>query len=184
MTLVVETGAGLANADSYVSTDNCAAYATDRGLIFAVAGSDLALAEQALRRATVWLDATYRDRYLGWRKLFRAQALEWPRTGALDNSTIPQVIQPDEVPVEIVRACCEAAVYEKANPGGLSPTVIASEIVQSLQAGSVRVDYGVTGRYGKSVNASDFIPVMNTIDNILVTLIQDAGGASIDLLRV
>ncbi|WP_395383333.1 DnaT-like ssDNA-binding protein [Mesorhizobium sp. UC22_110] len=117
--LIVEDGSGLANAESYVSASDAASYAADRGLTFPASPADKA--EAALRRATAYIDNTYRTRFPGQRKKFRLQALEWPRVGVVDMNGFP--VTGDEVPVEVVRATCEAAVRELASPGSLNPDV-------------------------------------------------------------
>lgn len=168
MTLVVENGTGLPNADSYVSLADANAYAASRGLTFPIAGADATLAEQALRRATVWLDAAYRGRFSGYRKNRRDQALEWPRTGALDAMCPPNPIDPDEVPVEIVQATIEAAVREKASPGVLSPDVTPGKIISEVAVeGAVSVKYATPG------SVQDQRPVATVIDGILASLLGD-----------
>ena len=126
MTLVVETGAGFPNADSYASVEQADAYAGNYGLTWT---GDAATKEVALRRATAFLDANYRARFPGYRRNRRFQSLEWPRYAAfvrvydtnpwslyqgtidasaadiLDLSALPY----DAVPAEIVRATIIAA---------------------------------------------------------------------------
>jgi hypothetical protein len=126
MTLTVETGAGLADSDSYAGVADADTYAGNYGLTWA---GDDAAKEVALRRATAFLDANYRARFPGYRVRRRDQALEWPRYAAfvrtydsnpwslyqgsfesfngdeLDLATIPS----DAVPIEIVRATIIAA---------------------------------------------------------------------------
>lgn len=160
MTLLVETGAGVATADSYVSAASCLAYAVARGSTF---GSDDA-ADAALRRGTSYIDNTYRSRFPGYRTFRRAQGLEWPRTGAFysypDSPEPPYAYGPDggvlaygyvewpfdpiganAIPPEIVAATCEAAVREYAEPGVLLPDLDRGGLVASLKAGSVEVKY-------------------------------------------
>lgn len=161
MPLVVETGTGAANAESYVSVENAAIYAAARGLTFPA--SPLAPAEQALRRATAWIDATYRGRFPGTKMNGRSQALEWPRSDAEDRNC--DEIPSDEVPVEIVNATVEAAVREMASPGSLSPDYVASERVKREKVGSLEVEYS-----DKEQGVQDAIPVVTVIDGILGTL--------------
>jgi hypothetical protein len=168
MPLIVENGTGMANADSYVSLADANAYATSRGLTFPIAGADATLAEQALRRATVWLDAAYRGRFSGYRKNRRAQALEWPRTGALDALCPPNPIDPDAVPIEIVQATIEAAVREKAAPGSLSPDVTPGKIISE-----VAVEVAVSVKYATPGGVQDQRPVSTVIDGILSPLLGE-----------
>jgi hypothetical protein len=160
MALVVETGAGLPNAESYVSVADFKTYADGRGLDYTVANTD-DLVEQALRRATAYVD-TYRNRFSGYRTNRRAQALEWPRIGAYyyvpDNGRSIGFIYPTDrddqlgsqgydyipanvVPPEVIQATCEAAVREAAAPGSMQPDLERGGAIQELQAGSVRIVY-------------------------------------------
>ena len=119
MALIIEDGTGKSDAESYVSVADCITYCDNRGLTFSTGTT--AEQEQALRRATVWLDGAYRSRYVGWRKDGRSQALEWPREGAQEQSYPYGTISNAEVPQEVINANCEAAVRELATPGGLDP---------------------------------------------------------------
>ena len=87
MALIVETGAGLPNSDSYESLTEFKAYADAHGFDYAapIAYTDPQI-EAAMRRATAWLDATYRTRYTGDVRFPATQALEWPRTDATSAS--------------------------------------------------------------------------------------------------
>jgi hypothetical protein len=160
--LVVEDGTGKADAESYVSVDDANAYATAHGLTFPA--SPLAPAEQALRRATAFIDAHYRNRFPGQRKNGRGQALEWPRSYACDKDG--NVIADDEIPVEIVNATIEAAVREMAVPGSLNPDVTPGKVKKSASVGDIAVEYAVgTG------SAYEQRPVVGVIDGILSSLL-------------
>ncbi len=75
MSLVVEDGTGLANADSYLSVADATSYHASFGNdAWAAATSDAQ--EQALRRATQYVDANYSFR---GSPLTTTQALAWPR---------------------------------------------------------------------------------------------------------
>ena len=157
MALTVEDGTGLADADSYVSASSFATYAVNIGAAL-TAGPDET--DAALRRATSWLDATYAARFPGFRYRGRLQALAWPRSGALDISGSP--IGVDEIPREIERAVCEAALREIAEPGALAPDMERGGAIQSVQAGSV----GVTFAAGAPAETT-----FSAIDNALAPLI-------------
>lgn len=167
MALVVETGSGSATADSYETLANASTYAAARGLTFVITGADEALAEQAMRRATVWLDATYRSRFTGYRRFRRDQALEWPRTGAYDNGPYTSIIAEDEIPIELKHALIEAAVREKATPGTLTPDITPNSIKKSVSvAGAVSVEYAIAGDAVQGQRIT-----MTIVDGILAPLI-------------
>ena len=106
MTLVVEDGNGLADAESYVS----AADATDHVNKWRDSadwnGASEADKERALRRATRFVNA---HRFIGFRA-FEKQALDWPRAhvGYVDG----QEIFSDQVPRRIREATIEAAIRD------------------------------------------------------------------------
>ncbi len=123
MSLITETGAGLANADSFAAVLDADLYHSNRGNS-AWADLDLAVKEQCLRKATDYLEETYRTRWTGYR-FSVAQRLSWPRSwvplpdapagyGAY-AAYVPQNI----VPPQIVYACAELAL--KASTGELLP---------------------------------------------------------------
>ncbi|QAZ45949.1 DnaT-like ssDNA-binding protein [Mesorhizobium sp. Pch-S] len=160
--LIVEDGSGLANAESYVSVSDAVAYAAARALTFPASPTDKA--EAALRRATAYIDNTYRTRFPGQRKEFRLQALEWPRVGVVDMNGFP--VTSDEIPVEIVRAACEAAVRELAAPGSLTPDVTPGKVKKRAKVGDIEVEYAVGGGGVASQQ-----PISPIIDGILAALI-------------
>ncbi len=135
MTIIVEDGTGLANANSYCSEDTLDTYCDDRGIT--LADGD---AEAALVRATAWIDNTYRTRFAGWQVRLRAQALQWPRIGVYDLNGI--YVATDSVPIEIVQATCEAAIRELTEAGSLAPDLDRAGNIKELAAGSVHIVYG------------------------------------------
>ena len=170
MPLIVTPGA--ADADSYVSLGDAAAFHTARGNA-TWTGTD-ALKEAALRRATAWLDGRYRNRWPGIRLYARAQALDWPRTGAQDREG--NYITATTIPAEVVNATCEAALRELVTPGSLSPDVTPGTIkvltaVDSLQWTPLR----------SIADASDMAPTLLAVDRALSGII--GSGASVSLLR-
>lgn len=169
MSLIVENGTGLSTAESYVSTTDAGTYCTARGLTFDLSGGpQIALAEQALRRATTWIDSTYGPLFVGAYRVSLTQALVFPLVGLVD--AFGYIVASTSVPRQIVSATIEAAVRELAVPGSLSPDVVPGQIAKRLKAGSVEVEY-VSGTGG----ASGQVPVLTVIDGILASLIP--GGA-------
>lgn len=140
MTIVVEDGTGLPNANSYVSEADADAYATDRGHTDWVDSAEDK--EAALIRATAAIDAIYGYKFSGWRVNGRDQALEWPRTGAYDREE--NVVVDDSVPVEVEHATVEAAIRELASPGSMMPDLERGGDIRRLKAGSVEVEYAAT----------------------------------------
>ena len=162
------TTPGAVTADAYVSLADAALYAEARGLTFAITGDDEELAEQAIRRATAWIDGTYFARFPG-SPTSVDQALEWPRTGVVFRG---QSLADDIIPGQIVRATVEAAVREKVAPNSLNPDVIPGQNVKRERIeGVVEVEYA-----GASTSVTDQQPVIAVIDGILAPLL---GGSAI-----
>lgn len=136
--LVVEDGTGVADANAYVSMDECSTYASDRGLTFT--SSPSSPGEQSIIRATAALDGSYRYSYPGYRTIGRQQGLEWPRTAAYDYEGV--VIDTNTVPIEVRQACCEIAIRELADPGSFLPDLERGGFIRTMKAGSVEIQYG------------------------------------------
>lgn len=105
MPLIVEDGTLPAGANSFASVADADAYHAAR--LTAAWTDELAEAqkEAALIRASDWL-----NRKVMWngRKASRSQRMAWPRAGV---STQDGEIAPDEIPAEVVEACCELAGF-------------------------------------------------------------------------
>lgn len=112
MAFVVETGAGLSNANSYASVAAANAYYTERGNT-SWGPLTTTAKEAALIKATDYLEAVYRSAWKGYR-VGAAQALSWPRTGVIVDG-FP--VADNVVPNVVVNACIEMAL--RANDGEL-----------------------------------------------------------------
>lgn len=105
MAFVVETGAGLSNSNSYSSVAAADSYFADRG-VTAWAALTTTAKEQALIKATDYLEQTYRESWKGFR-VTSSQALSWPRSEVIvDTFPVPANI----VPAPIIKACAEMAI--------------------------------------------------------------------------
>lgn len=130
--LVVEDGSGMQNADSYASVATADDYHASRGN---TAWSHLTTSTKdvKLRMATDYLQAKYSGGWKGYR-VAALQALDWPRYGVtVDRITLVS----DELPVQLVRACCELAL--KAIDGPLM--VDEGAQVKAEKIGSIEVTY-------------------------------------------
>lgn len=114
MAITVETGAGLADAETYISVADADTYHAARGNTAWAALSE-ADKEAALRRATDYMLQAYRARWNGARAT-STQALDWPRYGVIaDGYEVASTV----VPVAVSRACAELAL--RASADDLSP---------------------------------------------------------------
>ena len=117
MPLIVEDGTLPAGANSFASVADADAYHAAR--LTAAWTDELAEVqkEAALIRASDWL-----NRKVMWngRKASRSQRMAWPRSGVV---TQDGEISPDEIPAEVVEACCELTGFllEQHYPPPLTP---------------------------------------------------------------
>lgn len=186
MTLTVETGAGLANSQSYLSVADFKSYAFAN---YAVTDpvSDEAV-EQALRRATRYIDGRYRTRFSGYRTLAYTQALEWPREGVvLDwlptsgylhlynyNSGAVLLLANNIIPQQLKDAVAEAAIRELASPKSLTPDRKPSGQVLVQTVGPISTTYA---------NVADARPIVTVIDELLTPLLLRKSALSGSLTR-
>ena len=113
MTIIVEDGTGLANAESYVSVVDANTYHSKFGND-AWTDLDTSVKEQLLRKATDYMVAQYRLQYAGYRR-YSTQSLDWPRLyvpliDSLSANVFPQYVDFDIVPVTVKNACAELAL--------------------------------------------------------------------------
>lgn len=104
MAFTVETGAGLANANAYVSVQEFIDFFTDRG--DAVADTDSDLIQAAIIRATDYIDKRFGPVFKG-EKEDEENGLEWPRLNAVYKSG-------DVIPSDVIPVLLKKATYEYA----------------------------------------------------------------------
>lgn len=106
MAFVAEDGTGRNDANAYTDDGYADAYFSDRGITAWI--GDVNVKQQALIRATDFIDTVYRGRFRGQKQFPLVQALEFPRTP-----------WPGTVPVLLKKATCEYAL--RALTGELLP---------------------------------------------------------------
>jgi hypothetical protein len=145
LTLIKETGAGLANANSYASASDGDSF--HEGHIYATAWTNATTEkkEAALVMATRFIDACYQ---FNGRKASNTQALQWPREQCLDpdRAASPQVLfsrgdyfDETSVPRVVVDAACEFARELIKSDSTDAP--VGQGIAQTSVAGGVFVQY-------------------------------------------
>lgn len=127
MTINVETGTGSATSESYASVSDSLTYHTNRGNA-TWATITTTQQEQALRRATDYLEQVYSQAWQGYR-INSTQALSFPRYGVLTNG---YVLASNAIPTLLINATCELAL--KAAQG---------ELLSDLERGVIREKVGV-----------------------------------------
>lgn len=106
-TFVVETGAGLSNANSYLSEDGADAYHENHSGLTVWDVPAQAAKEAALRLATQYLDIRFHGKWKGT-KAVSTQALAWPRINVYDDDG--NYLLSTEIPQVIEDACAELAL--------------------------------------------------------------------------
>lgn len=162
MTIIVETGAIVPGANSYVSTAELVAYAADRGITIA----DDAAAEVLLIKA---MDYTEGLSFKGI-KFTKDQPLEWPRANVLIDGYLVYV---NEIPSEL-----KAGVYETALAinSGEDPLADVARVQQSVKVGSLAVTYA---------SGSSSTTLVRKINNAFKKLLTSGGtsGSSFEVKR-
>jgi len=164
MSLTVETGYGLAGANTYATIDEADVYHSDRGDTTWADASESEKTE-ALILATEYLDVRYYYRWKGFKKT-EDQALEWPRTWVYDRNG--WLFASDEIPVRLKEATAEAAL--KALSETLLPDVTRDDMVRRVTVGPITTEYKQSAPATKQYTK---------VDRILRGLVQPAGGIRI-----
>jgi len=170
MSLIVENGTGKSNADAYVTLAECDAYHARFGnsgwKIITGAVSNEAKRENAIKKATAFIDARYGNRFKGVRKTAE-QALLFPRDGISDNDGYVL----ENVPLAVKRATCEAAlkIFLGAD---LMPDLDRGGKIISETVGPISTTYSSSAPAGTKYE---------TIESLLRCCLN--GGASVKMIR-
>jgi hypothetical protein len=172
MPFIVEDGTGVADANSYASVEAADAYFVDRGNATWAALTE-PQKQQALIKATDYLDRKYESRWRGTRAL-ESQVLGWPRQYASYFGNWRRPILPNIVPPPLIQACAELAV--RAASAELLPDIEAgANIVKREKVGPLEVEYAES-------SATAALPVYNAVADILQPLLQ-RGAAVAGVVR-
>lgn len=175
MTLIVENGTGLANAESYCTVAEATTYHSNLGNSAWAALATDAIREQCLRKATAYMLQRYRPKWAGWRKT-TTQALDWPRYNVpikdapvlyggspsyYDDASVPQVVKD---------ACASLALR------AATATLFADEsrTVSSESVGPISVTYDASS--SQAVRYKE-------IDTMLAPYFK-SGGGQVPMVRV
>ena len=163
--LITETGAGLADAESYASVAAADARCASLGLT-AWAVLDEGAKEIALRRATQFM-ATYRTRWAG-RRVHQQQARDWPRYNvAVDGFVLPST----SVPLDVVNACIDLAVRAGRGEDLLPDLDTGSNAIKKDKTGPLETEY--------FQNTTDARERFVAVDALLAPYFGSAGGGNL-----
>ena len=164
MAIIVETGSGSPNSESYCSVVYADIYHAGRGY---VAWDNADDKEAALRKATDYMGQRFRGMWRGYRH-FKIQALDWPRVGVVVDRFV--VVDSDIVPDGIIRACAEYAL--RAATGDLQPD--RTQTVVRKKIGEIEVEYDKSSPQTTRYDA---------VSNLLSPYLSAGGGATSRLVR-
>ncbi len=165
--LTTEDGSARADAESLLSVADALTYHANRGNA-AWALLSTAAQEQALRKATDYIQGVYGLRWGGYR-VSQTQALDWPRYQVVRRdvlaSHVVQYWPSNEVPAGVKRACAELAL--RASAGDLNPDN-SQAIKRKRVEGAVEIEYQ---------DYSTSAPSYPAIDSALGPYLATGGGA-------
>lgn len=154
MDLIVETGAIVENANSYVDLAYARAYATARGLALSDVDDTL---EAQLITAMDYLEAL-RSQYQGT----KLGSLQWPRYGVFIDGV---ELASNTIPRELKDAQCRLA-FEVSSGVDLMPTTFG-KFAKKEKVGDLEVEYSE----GLSTSQQ---PSLTVVDNLLAQLMKHA----------
>ncbi len=165
MTLTVEDGSIVADANSYATLEFVNDYHTERGNT-AWTGSDAAK-EAAIIRATEFLDYSF-----AWKGEIVSddQGMRWPRKCVKDRDG--REIATDAIPTPILRALAELSILSLAGAligGSAGSTSATTGAISRVKAGSVEVAYEAVQTVSAPTPGSNALPqgAAEMIDRIL-----------------
>lgn len=153
MAIVVETGAIVTSANSYVSRADVIAYAAARGVTLA----DTTATDALILQATDYLESLA-DRYIGER-YSRDQALCWPRSGVVIEGYSWDY---DEIPRQLIAAQCALVVEINAGDDPFNATAKKGPITEETVSGAVTVRYAsaTSSKVSKDSNSRTLINLL------------------------
>ncbi len=151
MALTVETGAIVANANSYVSTTDFTTYATARGITLTSG------AETLLVQAMDYIESLA---YIGT-KYTAAQGLQWPRSNVYIDGYL---FDYDDIPQELINAQMMVAM---AIDVGNGPLVTIARATKRERVGEIEVEY---------TDGANSVATVRTINAMLWKLLANGSG--------
>lgn len=143
MSLIVETGAGLSNGESYQSVIGADTYHSNFGNSAWALLND-SKKEQLLRQATQYMIQEYRTRWKGYRAK-AGQALDWPRMSIYkQDGVLNEFVDWQSIPVEVSNTCAILAL--KAATTTLNPDMTQAVVREKL--GPMETEYSEFSQQG------------------------------------
>lgn len=167
MSLIVENGSGLADAESYLSVADADSYHTLYGSTGWNGTSDEK--EVALRVATQYLNASYGQRWVGSR-INSTMSLDWPRKSVIDRDGY--AVSFTAVPTPVKHATAYMALRSIQGDTLIPDTAAASNVTsESVAVGPVSTSKTFAG-------VKSAAKVYSIVESLLGDLITSAGSVS------
>ena len=165
MALVTEIGTASSASESLCDVATALTYHADRGNA-AWAVLTTAQQEQALRRATDYMERVYKAQWQGLR-VNNTQALDWPRVGVTANG---YYVLSTIVPIPVQRACAELAI--RASTGDLLSDTNQQKI--KTKVGDIEVEYDKNSPQATQYSAVDALlsPYLSTNSGIAHRIVR------------
>lgn len=170
MALIVEDGSMVAGAESYVSVT----YANNYFILLgneAWGDLDLSAKEQALRKATQFMQNEYFSMWQGVKRQY-TQALDWPRENVYIAGT-DSLVANSIIPNEIKNACCLLAY--KASAGALY-----SDKERSIKR--EKIDVLETEYFESDTNQKEYREIDALVRRYMIS--ASASGGALPVVRV
>lgn len=164
--LVVETGSGSANANSYESVAGADTYHADHNdpVPTTWSGATGLRKETALKNATQYLDAVYGEKWLGLRSN-SSQRLDWPRSGIVDRDGF--AVTSTTMPRVLLECAAILAHLDITETNGLLPNLAASTVNIKREFKKVGPLEKETEYFGSTDQFKTFSLVEELIDELI-----------------
>lgn len=169
VTITVETGVGVLNANSFVTVAEARSYALDRGVVLSAVDDTVAA---QLIKAKDYLEALA-DQYQGY-MVSAEQALQWPRSGVYLYDSEAE-FSAAAIPKELKSAQC-ALVMALDSGVDITPVYTPSQLVIEETVGPI------TTKYADPRGAKP-TPVMTAVNAMIAPLLERK-KASLRTVRV
>lgn len=166
MTIIVEDGSNIPNANSYVTVAELDAFAALRGYTLPTTEADK---EVLLVKGTDYTES-FRARFQGT-KTFSDQSLQFPRTGVyidgypLNSQTIPQ---------DLKNAQMQAAIETSLSGGDIQPNT--GKNIKREKVDVIEVEY-------QDNNGALYAPTFPKVDTYIDPLLKAGGGLLVEPIR-
>jgi hypothetical protein len=164
LTLIVEDGSQVADANSYTDLTTVRAFATKRGKVLPATDADL---EVLVIKAMDYVES-FGERYKG-KRVAATQALSWPRECV---SLFGFEVAIDEIPSQLVSALCQAVIDANVS-GDLLPTVSTGGMIVEDTVGPITTKF--SDKFGPNN-----LPSYTFTNSLLRPLFKGGGGFSVD----